>query len=116
MNLTVSEWFGHGLLDYPPLEGDYLDLVSGGSIIGMSERFPRHTRAAQTRTRKEERARWGGSLAETSAQVNSLVIANRRFMATTTPGTSSESTHATYVACLLCSFSHLLHCSASYRT
>ncbi|GFZ45114.1 hypothetical protein JCM24511_02840 [Saitozyma sp. JCM 24511] len=35
MNLTVSEWFGHGLLDYPPLEGDFLDLVSGGSIIGQ---------------------------------------------------------------------------------
>ncbi|RSH91054.1 hypothetical protein EHS25_010230 [Saitozyma podzolica] len=34
-NLTVSEWFGHGLLDFPPLEGDYLDLVSGGSIMGQ---------------------------------------------------------------------------------
>lgn len=52
------------------------------------------------------RGRLVGSLAETSKQVSSPVIASSRFMATTIPGTSSWSTHATYV--VVCSARPLL--------
>jgi hypothetical protein len=33
-NLTVDQWWGHGRLDYPPNEGDFLELEAGGVYTG----------------------------------------------------------------------------------
>lgn len=31
-NRTVDQWWGHGRLDYPPNEGDFLELPAGGVL------------------------------------------------------------------------------------
>jgi hypothetical protein len=33
-NFTVDQWWGHGRLDYPPNEGDFLELEAGGVYTG----------------------------------------------------------------------------------
>lgn len=33
-NLTQEQWWGHGHLDYPPNEGDFLELPAGGVYTG----------------------------------------------------------------------------------
>ena len=33
-NLTQAEWFAHGLLDYPPADGDFMELQSGSNYTG----------------------------------------------------------------------------------
>jgi len=33
-NLTADQWWGHGRLDYPPNEGDFLELEAGGVYTG----------------------------------------------------------------------------------
>jgi hypothetical protein len=32
--LTLNEWWGHGYLDYPPRDGDFMELPSGGVYVG----------------------------------------------------------------------------------
>ncbi|ORY31423.1 hypothetical protein BCR39DRAFT_92543 [Naematelia encephala] len=32
-NLTTDMWFAHGLKDFPPKDGDYLDIPSGGTLV-----------------------------------------------------------------------------------
>ena len=33
-NLTQEQWWGHGRLDFPPNEGDFLELPAGGVYEG----------------------------------------------------------------------------------
>lgn len=33
-NRTVDQWWAHGRLDYPPNEGDFLELEAGGVYTG----------------------------------------------------------------------------------
>lgn len=33
-NRTVDQWWAHGRLDYPPNEGDFLELPAGGILTG----------------------------------------------------------------------------------
>jgi hypothetical protein len=32
-NLTTEQWFAHGVKDYPPAAGEFMDLPAGGSIV-----------------------------------------------------------------------------------
>jgi hypothetical protein len=33
-NLTQEQWFAHGMLDYPPKDGDFMELESGANYTG----------------------------------------------------------------------------------
>ena len=47
-NLTEEEWFAHGYKSYPPKDGDFMVLPSGGSYTGEphSSAQPKQIRAA----------------------------------------------------------------------
>lgn len=34
MKLTWGQWFGHGRIDYPPKNGDFMELPAGGTYKG----------------------------------------------------------------------------------
>ena len=35
-NLDTDKWFAHGYKAYPPVEGAFLELPSGGNLMGKS--------------------------------------------------------------------------------
>lgn len=33
-NLNTDQWFGHGMKGYPPADGQFMELESGGTYVG----------------------------------------------------------------------------------